>query len=36
MILDIFSELQKAKPWPPGHERLLLEEAIEQARLADR
>jgi alkanesulfonate monooxygenase SsuD/methylene tetrahydromethanopterin reductase-like flavin-dependent oxidoreductase (luciferase family) len=33
--LDIFSELQKAKPWPPEHERLLLEEAIEQAKLAD-
>ncbi len=37
MILDIFSELQKAKPWPPGvnHEKLVLDEAIEQAKLAD-
>jgi alkanesulfonate monooxygenase SsuD/methylene tetrahydromethanopterin reductase-like flavin-dependent oxidoreductase (luciferase family) len=35
MKLDIFSELQKAKPWPPAHERLLLDEAIEQAKLAD-
>ncbi len=36
MILDIFSELQRARPWPPGHERAVIEEAIEQARLADR
>lgn len=35
MILDIFSELQRARPWPPNHERKLLEEAIEQAKLAD-
>ena len=35
MILDIFSELQKAKPWPEHHERLVIQEAIEQARLAD-
>ena len=35
MILDIFSELQKAPPWPPDHERLVIEEAIEQAKLAD-
>ena len=35
MILDIFSELQKAKPWPPNHEKLLIDEAIEQAKLAD-
>ena len=35
MILDIFSELQKAQPWPPQHERAVIEEAIEQARLAD-
>ncbi len=35
MILDIFSELQKAKPWPPNHEKAILDEAIEQARLAD-
>ena len=35
MILDIFSELQKAQPWGPAHERAVIEEAIEQARLAD-
>ena len=35
MILDIFSELQKARPWPEGHERRAIEEAIAQARLAD-
>ncbi len=35
MIIDVFSELQKAKPWPQNHERKVLEEAIEQARLAD-
>ncbi|NQZ96570.1 MAG: LLM class flavin-dependent oxidoreductase [Myxococcales bacterium] len=36
MIFDIFSELQCAKPWRENHERALLLEAIEQARLADR
>ena len=35
MILDIFSELQKARPWPEGHEQRVIEEAIAQARLAD-
>ncbi len=35
MILDIFSELQKAQPWPEGHERAVLREAVEQAKLAD-
>ncbi len=35
MILDIFSELQKAQPWPPNHEREVLREAVSQARLAD-
>ncbi len=39
MILDIFSELQRAKPlgqpWPEGHERQVLLDAIEQAKLAD-
>ncbi len=35
MILDIFSELQKAQPWPPQHERAVIEEAIAQAKLAD-
>jgi alkanesulfonate monooxygenase SsuD/methylene tetrahydromethanopterin reductase-like flavin-dependent oxidoreductase (luciferase family) len=35
VILDIFSELQRARPWPPDHERGLIEDAIEQAKLAD-
>ena len=35
MILDVFSELQRARPWGPDHERVLFEEAIEQAVLAD-
>jgi alkanesulfonate monooxygenase SsuD/methylene tetrahydromethanopterin reductase-like flavin-dependent oxidoreductase (luciferase family) len=35
VILDIFSELQKAQPWGPSHERAVIEEAIEQAKLAD-
>jgi alkanesulfonate monooxygenase SsuD/methylene tetrahydromethanopterin reductase-like flavin-dependent oxidoreductase (luciferase family) len=35
VILDIFSELQKAQPWPPHHERAVIEEAIAQAKLAD-
>jgi alkanesulfonate monooxygenase SsuD/methylene tetrahydromethanopterin reductase-like flavin-dependent oxidoreductase (luciferase family) len=35
LILDIFSELQRARPWAPDHERRLLGDAIEQARLAD-
>ena len=35
MILDIFSELQKAQPWPANHERAVIEEALAQAKLAD-
>lgn len=35
MILDIFSELQRARPGAPDHERQLLPDAIAQARLAD-
>ncbi|HEX5066647.1 MAG TPA: LLM class flavin-dependent oxidoreductase [Myxococcota bacterium] len=35
MILDVFSELQRARPFGPAHERVLFEDAIEQARLAD-
>ena len=31
LILDIFSELQCARPWPPDHERRLLAEGLEQA-----
>jgi len=35
LILDIFSELQRAKPWGPDHERRVILEAVEQAKLAD-
>jgi alkanesulfonate monooxygenase SsuD/methylene tetrahydromethanopterin reductase-like flavin-dependent oxidoreductase (luciferase family) len=35
MILDVFSELQKAGPGGPHAERDVLREAIEQAKLAD-
>jgi alkanesulfonate monooxygenase SsuD/methylene tetrahydromethanopterin reductase-like flavin-dependent oxidoreductase (luciferase family) len=35
MKLDIFSEVQKARPWPPEHEHAVLSETLEQARLAD-
>ena len=35
MILDIFSERQRAKPWGPNHERQIFLDAIEQAKLAD-
>jgi alkanesulfonate monooxygenase SsuD/methylene tetrahydromethanopterin reductase-like flavin-dependent oxidoreductase (luciferase family) len=35
VILDVFSELQKAEPGGPEAERSVLLEAIEQARLAD-
>jgi len=35
VILDIFSELQKARPWGPNHERQIFLDAIAQAKLAD-
>ena len=35
MIVDVFSELQKAQPLGPEAERSVLLEAIEQAKLAD-
>jgi alkanesulfonate monooxygenase SsuD/methylene tetrahydromethanopterin reductase-like flavin-dependent oxidoreductase (luciferase family) len=35
MILDVFSELQKAGPPGPALERAVLAEAVEQAKLAD-
>jgi len=39
VILDIFSELQRAKPsggsWAEDHERQVMLDAIEQAKLAD-
>ncbi len=36
MKLDIFCEIQIAKPWPPQHEQTILLNTIEQARAADR
>jgi len=36
LILDMFCELQCARPWAEDHEQRLLMESIEQARLADR
>jgi len=35
MKFDMFYEFQKAKPWPQEHERLVIEESIAQARVAD-
>ena len=35
MILDVFSELQKAGEWRPEREREVVRDAIEQAKLAD-
>lgn len=37
MKLDIFSEIQNPRPWPPGddHQHLRIQQAIEQAVLAD-
>ncbi|SDO42262.1 Flavin-dependent oxidoreductase, luciferase family (includes alkanesulfonate monooxygenase SsuD and methylene tetrahydromethanopterin reductase) [Streptomyces sp. cf386] len=37
MNLDIFSEIQNPRPWPPGddHQHLRIQQAIEQAVLAD-
>lgn len=35
MKFDIFCEIQRAKPWPANHERLLIADTIEQARVAD-
>ncbi|MBY0399112.1 LLM class flavin-dependent oxidoreductase [Myxococcota bacterium] len=35
MILDVFSELQRPKPWGAQHERQVMLDAIEQAKLAD-
>ena len=36
MQIDIFSEMQKAKPWPDNHEVAIWENALEQAKLADK
>ncbi|MCH2171381.1 LLM class flavin-dependent oxidoreductase [Myxococcota bacterium] len=35
LILDMFCELQCARPWADNHEQKLLAETLEQARLAD-
>ena len=35
MKFDIFCEIQKAKPWVADQERVLFEETLEQAKLAD-
>ena len=36
MKLDIFSELQKAKPWPANHEKLVIDEALTHRDIAAR
>jgi alkanesulfonate monooxygenase SsuD/methylene tetrahydromethanopterin reductase-like flavin-dependent oxidoreductase (luciferase family) len=36
MLLDIFNEIQDPRPWQDGHEHLRFQQAIEQAKLADR
>ena len=35
MKIDIFCELQKPRPWDGDHEQQIIEETIEQAKLAD-
>jgi alkanesulfonate monooxygenase SsuD/methylene tetrahydromethanopterin reductase-like flavin-dependent oxidoreductase (luciferase family) len=35
MILDIFSEMQRAQRWSPGNEASLIRNTLEQAQLAD-
>jgi alkanesulfonate monooxygenase SsuD/methylene tetrahydromethanopterin reductase-like flavin-dependent oxidoreductase (luciferase family) len=35
MIIDLFNELQMPKPWPPGHEGRVFDDALAQAALAD-
>ena len=35
MDFDIFSEQQMIKPWPPGHEKQVFVDTIEQAKLCD-
>src|SRR6186997_483749 len=36
LYIDIFEEMQCAKPWPENHEKLVIENTIERAVLADR
>ena len=36
MIFDVFNELQRPRPWEPGHELQAWQDGIEQAVLADR
>lgn len=35
MKFDVFCEIQIAKPWPPNHEKRIIDDTIEQARAAD-
>jgi alkanesulfonate monooxygenase SsuD/methylene tetrahydromethanopterin reductase-like flavin-dependent oxidoreductase (luciferase family) len=35
MIVDLFNELQRPRPWPAEHERAVFANALEQAGLAD-
>jgi alkanesulfonate monooxygenase SsuD/methylene tetrahydromethanopterin reductase-like flavin-dependent oxidoreductase (luciferase family) len=35
MKFDMFYEVQRARPWPADHERVLYRDTLEQARLAD-
>lgn len=35
MKIDIFCEMQKPRPWGPDHEQQIIDETIEQAKLAD-
>ncbi|MGK4003768.1 LLM class flavin-dependent oxidoreductase [Sorangium sp. So ce1036] len=36
MKLDIFTEMQSPRPWPEDHEHRLIQNTLEQAKLADR
>jgi alkanesulfonate monooxygenase SsuD/methylene tetrahydromethanopterin reductase-like flavin-dependent oxidoreductase (luciferase family) len=35
VIFDVFNELQRPRPWAPGHEHQVFQDGIEQAMLAD-
>ncbi len=35
MIVDLFNELQRPRPWSDGHEHAVFANALDQARLAD-
>jgi alkanesulfonate monooxygenase SsuD/methylene tetrahydromethanopterin reductase-like flavin-dependent oxidoreductase (luciferase family) len=36
MLLDVFAELQRARPWTREQERVVIDDTLAQARLADR